>query len=111
MSGLNIAIINNSFEALRYIEPKTDAENVLYNLLKDAEEKGEQVDEDVEDLKTQIEDLDYRAYVLENENKNLLAFFDKIVDAYNEKLGVSRNFDVDDNDFQDEIINMIKEEK
>lgn len=111
MSGLNIAIINNAYDALKYIEPKTDAENVLYNLLKDAEAKGEQVDEDVDDLKYQIEELEGDVYRLEQENKDLLNFFNKINEAYNEKLGISRSFDVDDDDFLDEIISMIKEAK
>jgi predicted RNase H-like nuclease (RuvC/YqgF family) len=111
MSGLNISIINNAYDALKYIEPKTDAENVLYDLLKQAEANTEVVDNDVEDLKDQIDELESDVYRLERENEDLLAFFDKINDAYNEKLGISRSFDADDDDFLDEIIGMIKEAK
>lgn len=111
MSGLNISIINNAEDALKYIQPKTDAENVLYDLLKDAEANNEVVDNDVEDLKDQIDELESDVYRLERENEDLLTFFNKVNDAYNEKLGISRSFDADDDDFLDEIIGMIKEAK
>lgn len=109
MSGLNISIINNSFEALRYIQPKTDAEVVLYDLLKQSENKEVEFEDDAYDLKSQIEELECDVYRLENENEDLLRFFNKINDAYNEKLGISRCFDADDDNFLDEIIGMIKE--
>lgn len=109
MSGLNVAIINNSFDALRYIKPETEAERVLYELLEKAEKSAEYVDDDVDDLKGEIEDLEYQNRHLEEKNLDLLYFFDKIVEAYNDKLGISRNFDVDDDQFLEEVVAIIKQ--
>jgi hypothetical protein len=107
--GLNISIINNSFDALKYIQPKTDAEVVLYDLLKESEDVKELIDVDVQDLKDEIGDLEDNNFRLKKDNEDLLNFFDKINEAYNEKLGISRIFDADDENFLDEIILMIKE--
>ena len=109
MSGLNVSIINNNFDALRYINPVTEVEVVLYDLLKNAEENGEIVNDDVDDLNGQIEDLEYQNRRLEEDNKALLKFFDVVNDAYNEKLGISRSFDADDDQFLEEIVAIIKQ--
>ena len=111
MNGLNIAIINNPDDALRYINPQTDAEVVLYDLLKEAEFNKVENEDNNDDLKDEIDDLESDVYRLERENEDLLVFFNKINEAYNEKLGISRSFDVDDDEFLDEIIEMIKEAK
>lgn len=109
MSGLNVSIINNNFDALRYIKPVTEAEVVLYDLLKNAEENGEIINDDVDDLKGEIEDLEYQNRKLEGDNKDLIYFFDKLNEAYNQKLGISRIFDVDDDQFLDELVAIIKQ--
>lgn len=109
MSGLNVSIINNSFDALRYIKPETETERVLYELLEKAEKNAEYVDDDVDDLKGEIEDLEFQVQHLEENNQALLYFFDKITEAYNDKLGISRNFDVDDAQFLEEVVAIIKQ--
>jgi hypothetical protein len=109
MSGLNVAIINNNFEALRYINPVTEAERVLYELLQIAENNAEDVNDDVDDLKGEIEDLEYQNRRLEEDNRALLKFFDVVTEAYNEKLGISRIFDADDEQFLEEIVAIIKQ--
>jgi predicted nuclease with TOPRIM domain len=109
MSNLNVSIINNSFDALRYIKPETEAERVLYELLEKAEKNAEYVDDDVDDLKGEIEDLEYQNRKLEGDNQDLVYFFDKLNEAYNQKLGISRIFDVDDDQFLDELVAIIKQ--
>lgn len=100
--GLNISIINNSFEALRYIQPKTDAEVVLYDLLKESEVVLEEKEEEKQDLNYSIDEL-------KDENKALKFFFNEIVKAYNKKLGVNRHYDYNDAQFLDEIVVLIEE--
>jgi hypothetical protein len=109
MSGLNISIINNNHDALRYITPATEAEVVLYDLLKIAEENDEIVNVDVDNLKDEIEDLEYQNSRLEEDNKALLKFFDVVTEAYNEKLGISRYFEVEDEELLEEIVAIIKQ--
>jgi 2-phospho-L-lactate guanylyltransferase (CobY/MobA/RfbA family) len=71
MSGLNVAIINNRFEALKYINPVSDIEVVLYDLLNDAD-----YDEDV--LVEKIEDLNDKISQLEEENAKLKALLNEL---------------------------------
>jgi hypothetical protein len=100
--GLNISIINNSFDALKYIQPKTDAEVVLYDLLKEAEDVKELIDVDVQDLKDEIDDL--RA-----ENKALYKFFRKVSDAYEAKTKSNTPLQYDDINLTEDIVNFIIE--
>jgi septal ring factor EnvC (AmiA/AmiB activator) len=123
MSGLNISIINNIHDALRYINPVTEAEVVLYDLLKNAEENDEIVNDDVDNLKDEIDglkdeidDLEYELEGIENDrriclerNTLLFDFFDKINDAYNDRLGNLLNYHVEDDQFLQEIVAIIKQ--
>jgi hypothetical protein len=111
MSGLNISIINNNFEALRYIKPVTEAEVVLYDLLKNAEENSEIVNDVVDDLKGEIEVLEKELRLQSESWDKLFKFFDNINDAYNDKLGNERNYDAGDQQFLEEIVQIIKESK
>jgi uncharacterized coiled-coil DUF342 family protein len=116
MSGLNISIINNIHDALRYINPVTEAEVVLYDLLKNAEENDEIVNDDVDNLKDEIDGLKDEIDDLTDEIKGvyerntlLFDFFDKINDAYNDRLGNLLNYHVEDDQFLEEIVAIIKQ--
>jgi vacuolar-type H+-ATPase subunit I/STV1 len=102
MTDLNITLLNNRLDALQYIKPQTDAEVTLFYLLKDADVDVNEAENKVEDLTETIEDL-------EATNEALEIFFNKIVKAYNTKLGTNQLITVDDENFLDTVLTIIED--
>lgn len=107
MSGINISIINNRDDALRYINPATEAEVVLYELLKDSEVVAISSDDELTSLQDEISDLEDSNDQLRADKQKLEDALNYILDAYIKRVGFSR-YDIYDESFVDEIIEIVE---
>ena len=107
MNGLNISIINNRDDALRYINPVTESEVVLYELLQESEVVAISSDDELTSLQDEMSDLEDSNDQLRADKQKLEDALNYILDAYNKRTGFSR-YDIYDESFVNEIADIIE---